>query len=72
MIKKNRYKEGEHCKIDAVPGGAGFLAWKNVTYQNINTCSVRPDDKALVWARELENDALPEAHFHLVPRCSGH
>ena len=37
-------------------------------YQKINTASGRPDDKAMCWAREAEDDSLPDSHFFVVPK----
>ena len=67
-IHKKKYKEADHIKFPNWPSAPGFRAYKNIVYQKINTASGRPDDKAMCWAREAENDELPDSHFHVVPK----
>ena len=39
-----------------------------MVFQNINTTSARPDDKALEWARTVEDENLSEESFFKVPK----
>ena len=53
--RRRRYKEAEEVKCPQLLTVAGSRAWKNLVYQNINSASGRPDDKALEWAMEVED-----------------
>ena len=65
---KKKYKEADTIRFPNWPSAPGFRAYKNVVYQEINTASGRPDDKAMRWARELEDMGLPDSHFETVPK----
>ena len=67
-FRKRKWKEADEVKCLPLPTVPQFRAWKNVLYQNINTASGRPDDKALAWARQAEDESLPDDHFQKVPR----
>ena len=55
-------------KLPALPTAAQYRAWRNLVYQSINTASGRPDDKALAWAREVEDETKELEYFDEVPR----
>jgi len=67
-LAKSKYKEADEVKCLALPTAPAYRGWKNVFYQNVNTASGRPDDQALCWAREAEDESLPPEYFHTVPK----
>ena len=64
---KRRLREADEVKGKELPSAAGYRAWKNLLFQNVNTASGRVDDKALEWVRQVEDEALPDEHFRTVP-----
>ena len=67
-FRKRKWKEADEVKCLPLPTVPQFRAWKNVLYQNMNTASGRPDDKALAWARQAEDESLPDDYFHKSPK----
>ena len=41
---------------------------ENLIYQSINMASGRSDDKALLWAMEVELEEHDESYFMIVPK----
>jgi hypothetical protein len=62
-LRKKKFKEADEIKVQALPGAAGFRAWKNLTYAELNKASGRPDDKVLAWPREVEDELLELEHL---------
>ena len=65
-LRKSKYKE-EELKIPPLPEYARVRAWKNTVFQNINTASGRPDDKALAWAMTADDEGVTEDQLMVIP-----
>ena len=50
------------------PDAARYRAWKNVFDQKINTAFGRPDDKAFIRARPVEDESISDEDLRVVPR----
>ena len=45
---------GDEVKLGQLPTLAGYDAWRNVIFQNVDLASRREDNKAMLWIQEVE------------------
>ena len=67
-MRPHRINKLDEVKCTALPTVSQYRAWRNLLYQSTNTTSGRPDDKALLWARDVEDESKPIEYFDEVPR----
>ena len=70
-LARSKHKEADDIKIRGLPAIPAFRAWKNLAYQSINAASGRPDDDAMKWAMQSEEETLPEDFSVAFLKSSG-
>ena len=67
-LRKRRWKEQDSINIPQLPQGTpGFRSWRNTVLQSIREASGRPDDQALVWAKQVEDPMVTDEALENVP-----
>ena len=67
-LTRPKIREADDIKFPKLPPIPAYRAWKNLVYQGVNAASGRPDDKAMRWAMQSEDQSLSDDFFHTVPK----
>ena len=67
-LTRPKIRESDDIKFPKLPAIPAYRAWKNLVYQSVNAASGRPDDKAMRWVMQSEDQSLSDDFFHTVPK----